>query len=121
MASLPTDTAGNNFSPDFGFTKQNQSKKKIVRFGDGYEQRLSFGINQNPLTFNFSFSNILEADADILTNFFDAREVDGASFTYQPPTESSPISFVVEGSYKKTIPYAGRAKVVVTFRQVFEP
>tara|TARA_R100000654_G_scaffold24855_1_gene48069 strand:+ start:1011 stop:1376 length:366 start_codon:yes stop_codon:yes gene_type:complete len=121
MASLPTDSAGNTFSPDYGLVQTNESKTRVVAFGDGFEQRLTFGINQNPKKFKMTFKNISETDCDILTNFFDARAVDGASFTYQIPTETSAMSFVVDGSYSKTTPSANLATLQVTFRQVFEP
>tara|TARA_R100000231_G_scaffold135135_1_gene109335 strand:- start:1302 stop:1673 length:372 start_codon:yes stop_codon:yes gene_type:complete len=108
-------------NPDFGLTKQNKPNTRIVKFGDGYEHRVSFGLNQNPKTFNLTFKNLSEADADILTNFFDARAVDGDSINYTVPTESSAMKFVVEGGYTKTVNFANLATVKVTFRQVFEP
>ncbi len=108
-------------NPDYGLTTQNKPNTRVVKFGDGYEHRISFGLNQNPKTFNLTFKNISEADADILTNFFDARAVDGDSINYTVPTESSAMKFVVEDGYTKTINYANLATVRVTFRQVFEP
>tara|TARA_R100000773_G_C4159163_1_gene77779 strand:- start:84 stop:455 length:372 start_codon:yes stop_codon:yes gene_type:complete len=107
-------------SPDFGIVKQNKPKTRVVSFGDGYEHRVSFGLNQNPKIFNLTFKNISEADADILTDFLDARELDGDSINYTVPTESSAMKFVVQGGYSKTINYANLATVKFTFRQVFE-
>ena len=43
----------------------------------------------NPKTFNLTFKNISEADADILTNFFDDRAEDGDNISYTIPTESA--------------------------------
>ena len=61
-----------------------------------------------------------QVDADRLTDFLDERAVDGANFTYTVPGESA-MNFVVEGGYNKSVPYLNRARVQVTFRQVFEP
>ena len=119
MANLPNTAAGSSFVPTFGTIKRNAPNTRIVKFGDGYEHRTSFGLSQNPKIFNLTFEES-EADADTLTNFFDTIAVTGANFAYTIPTESS-MNFVVDGGYTKTININGRAKVQVTFRQVFEP
>ena len=121
MANLPNTAAGTAFVPTYNSRKTNAPNTRIVKFGDGYEHRVSFSLNQNPKTFNLTFKNISEADADILTDFFDERAVDGDSINYTVPTESSAMKFVVEGGYTKTVNYANIATVKVTFRQVFEP
>ena len=119
MATLPNTAAGTAFTPIYGVTKRNSPNTRIVKFGDGYEHRTSFGLNQNAKTFSLTFEES-EADADTLTNFLDERVIDGANFQYQVPTENQ-MNFVVEGGYDKTITLNGRAKIQVTFRQVFEP
>jgi len=63
---------------------------------------------------------VSETDADTIETFLDARAVDSASFTFTPPGESSSSQFVCE-SWNKSIPYLNRARVQVTFREVFEP
>ena len=119
MANLPNKADTSAFVPLYGTTKSNAPNTRIVKFGDGYEHRISYGLSQNAKTFNLTFEES-EADADTLTDFLDARAVDGANFRYTVPTESA-MNFVVEGNYRKTITYNGRARVQVTFRQVFEP
>tara|TARA_R100000234_G_scaffold117458_2_gene95963 strand:+ start:334 stop:702 length:369 start_codon:yes stop_codon:yes gene_type:complete len=116
---LPLTAASTAFVPKYNFKKSNSPNTRVVKFGDGYEHRTTFGLNQNALTFNLTFE-VSETDADRLTNFFDTIAVSGANFSYQVPGESSMI-FVVEGNYSKTVPYLNRARVQVTFRQVFEP
>lgn len=120
MANLPNTAAGTAFVPIYNLSKRNIPNTRVVSFGDGYEHRVSFSLNQNAKTFNLTFE-VSEADADTLTNFLDERAVDGANFTYTVPTESSAMNFVLEGGYNKTVPYLNRARVQVTFRQVFEP
>ena len=119
MANLPNKADTSAFVPLYGTTKSNAPNTRIVKFGDGYEHRISYGLNQNAKTFNLTFE-VSEADADTLTNFLDERAVDGANFTYTVPGESA-MNFVVEGGYNKSVPYLNRARVQVTFRQVFEP
>ena len=116
---LPLTAANTAFVPKYNFKKSNAPNTRVVKFGDGYEHRTTFGLNQNALSFNLTFE-VSEADADTLTNFFDTIAVNGRNFSYTVPGESSMI-FVVEGGYNKTVPYLNRARVQVTFRQVFEP
>lgn len=115
MATFP------NISPTYGASKKNAPNVRTVKFADGYEHRLLFGIaaHQNPKTFNFTFE-VSETDADTIETFLDARALDQESFTYTPAGESSSMQFVCE-SWNKSIPYNNRATVTATFREVFEP
>jgi len=113
MATFPSIT------PTYGVQKRSQPNTRITQFGDGYEQRTTFGLNQNPKIFNLTFE-VSETDADTIETFLDARAVDSASFTFTPPGESSSSQFVCE-SWNKSIPYLNRARVQATFREVFEP
>jgi len=113
MATFPSIT------PTYGVKKTSKPNTKTVKLGDGYEHRLLFGLNQNPKIFNLTFE-VSETDADTIETFLDARAVDSASFTFTPPGESSSSQFVCE-SWNKSIPYLNRARVQVTFREVFEP
>ena len=116
--SFPTDSNGNQFLPQYSLRKNNAPKTRVVAFGDGFEQRITFGINQNPKTFSLTF-DVSETDSDTIETFLDARGVDGASFTYTVPGESS-MSFVCL-DWRKQIPYLNRSTITATFRQVFEP
>ena len=90
-----------------------------MRFGDGYEQRTSLGINQNPKIYSLTFE-VSETDADTIETFLDARAADNASFDFTPPGEGSSSKFVCE-DWSKSIPYLNRANIQATFREVFEP
>ena len=124
MATFPS------IKPTYGQQKRSAPLTRTVRFADGYEHRLIFGLpqNQNPKVFNFTY-NVSESDnfnntgissADTIENFLDARANDSASFTFTPPGESSSSQYVCE-SWNKSIPYVNRARVQATFREVFEP
>ena len=113
MADFP------DFDPAPGMTKSSAPATRKVQFGDGYESRLLFGLNQNPKTYSFTF-RVSEEESDTIEAFLDARAADSASFTYTPPGESSSSNFVCE-SWTKTIPFIDRAEIQATFRQVFEP
>ena len=113
MATFPSIT------PTYGLQKSSAPNIRKVQFGDGYEARLTYGINQNPKVFNLTFE-VSETDADTIETFLDARAADYASFDFTPPGESSASKFVCE-QWSKSIPYLNRATIQATFRQVFEP
>jgi len=114
MATFPS------IFPDYGAQKSSAPATRKVQFGDGYEQRLEFGLNQNPKSWSLSFTNITETESDTIETFLDARADDNASFDWQPPGSSVTYKWVCE-TWSKSIPYANRATIQATFRQVFEP
>jgi|TARA_Y100000033_G_C2750591_1_gene113661 phage-related protein len=113
MATFPSIT------PTYGLQKNSAPVVRTVRFGDGFEQRTSLGINQNPKVYSLRFE-VSETDADTIETFLDARAADNASFDFTPPGEGSSSKFVCE-DWNKSIPYLNRATISATFRQVFEP
>ena len=113
MATFPSIT------PTYGIQKSSAPQVRKVQFGDGFEKRLSYGLQQNPKTFNLTFQ-VSETDADTIETFLDARAADNAAFDFTPPGESSSSKFVCE-TWSKSIPYLNRATIQATFRQVFEP
>ena len=113
MAVFPSIT------PTYGVQKSSAPVVRKVQFSDGYEARLTFGLNQNPKTYNLTFE-VSETDSDTIETFLDARADDNASFDFTPPGESTSSKFVCE-QWSKSIPYLTRARIHTTFRQVFEP
>ena len=115
MATFPS------IKPTYGQRKKSAPLTRTVRFADGYEHRILFGLaqHQNPKVFNFTFA-VSEVEADEIEPFLDARANDSDSFTFTPPGESSSSEFVCE-KWSKSIPYNNRATIQATFREVFEP
>ncbi len=115
MATFPS------INPKYGLTKRSAPNVRTVRFQDGYEHRIIFGLaaHQNPKTVSLTF-DVSETDADTIETFLDARAEDGTSFDFTPPGEGSSSKFVCEG-WNKSIPYLNRATIQATFREVFEP
>ena len=115
MATFPSIT------PKYGQQKRSAPNVRTVKFQDGYEHRILFGLaaHQNPKSYSLTFE-VSETDADTIETFLDARAEDGASFDFTPPGESSSSKFVCQ-SWSKSIPYLNRAIIQTTFREVFEP
>ena len=114
MATFPS------IAPKYGQQKRSKPLTRTVRFADGFEHRILFGLaeHQNPKIFNFTFE-VSESDADTIETFLDAR-AGTESFDFTPPGESSSSKFVC-GTWSKSIPYLNRATIQATFREVFEP
>ena len=93
-------------------------KVNVLSFGDGFEQRLTEGLNQNPLSVNLTFE-LSQTDADTAITFLNARVEDGASFDYTLPSETSSRKFVCT-SFPRSIPFLNRVTLSCVFREVFE-
>mgnify|MGYP003134745295 CR=1 FL=1 len=113
MATFPSIT------PTYGLTKSSSPTVRQTQFGDGYIQRTVFGLNQNLKTYNPTWRNISETDADTISDFLDAR-AGSESFDWTPPGESSASKFLCQ-SWSKSIPYNNRATIQATFKEVAEP
>lgn len=123
MATFDDSTVGTSTggtTPDFGSSRKSQPNVRKVQFGDGYEVRLTYGLNQNPRVWDLKWTAKDSTDADAIEAFFDARAADNASFDWTPLDESSSSKWVVE-SWQREHQYANVNTITATFRQVFEP
>lgn len=113
MATFPS------YKPVYSASKKSEPRIRKTSFGDGYEQRISFGINTNPKEWSLEF-NLADEDAIIVEAFLDARGLDSESFTWTPPDSSTAYKWVC-ASWNKELFDIGRNRITATFRQVFEP
>ena len=114
MATFPSIT------PTYsGFSKRSRPRARTIRFQDGFEHRIVFGLaqHQNPKVYNLSF-NVTETQSDEIETFLDARG-GTESFDFTAPGETSSQKFVCQ-RWSKSIPYNNRAIIDATFREVFE-
>jgi phage-related protein len=113
MATFPSIT------PTYGAQKTSQPKVRQVQFGDGYSQRLTVGLNQDPKVWSLTWE-VSETDSDTIEAFLNARAADGASFDWTPPDEATAYKWICY-EWSKSIPYLSRATIQASFTQVFEP
>ena len=106
-------------NPTYNTRINTNTDQIVVSFGDGFEQRLTQGLNRNPLTVNLTFE-LSQSDADTAIAFLDARISDGASFNFTLPSESTARKFVCE-RFPRSIPFLNRVRLSCVFREVFEP
>ena len=53
---------------------------------DGYQQRTTFGLNQDPKVWALTF-NVKDSDADTIETFLENEAKNGTSFDWSPPDE----------------------------------
>jgi len=122
MATFDDTTVGTSTggtTPDFGASRKSAPAVRSVKFGDGYEQRLVFGLNQNPKEWSLTWTAKSNSDADAIEAFFDARGGQ-ESFDWTPLDEATPSKWVVS-EWNREFRYANVNTITATFRQVFEP
>ena len=112
MATFPS------YKPVYSASKKSAPKVQTIAFGDGYEQRVTVGINQNPKEWSLTF-DVTDADADIIENFLDARAADAANFTWTPPDSTTTYKWVC-AEWNRELYEFQRSRINATFRQVFE-
>jgi phage-related protein len=57
------------FTPDFGLDEQHEPRILRTPMGDGYEQRLAFGLQTQPVVLNLTFANRSLAEAEAIDRF----------------------------------------------------
>ena len=113
MATFPS------YNPQYSATKHSQSNLRITQFGDGYQQRTTFGLNQDPKVWNLTF-NVDDEDADEIETFLEARGKDGASFDWSPPDTATTFKWICR-SFNREMFEFDRNRITASFEEVFEP
>jgi phage-related protein len=113
MATFPAIT------PTYGAQKSSRPNVRTVQFGDGYQARLTYGLNQNPKIWSLTWE-VSETDADTIETFLNNRAADNASFDWTPLDEATSYKWICP-EWNKSVPYKNRATITATFQQVFEP
>lgn len=122
MATFDDATVGvaaGQTTPDFGAQRKSEPKVRRTSFGDGYENRITFGLNQDPKIWDLRWSAKSNSVADAIEAFFEAR-AGAESFDWTPINAATSYKFVVE-SWNREYQYADICTITASFRQVFEP
>ena len=115
MATFPSIT------PQYSTQETKKLENQVVKLGDGYQQRLVFGLPANKRLINLNLSfNVSTTDATTIDNFLDARFDDQASFDFTPPHHSSVLKFICKRRSRTAI-LNNRVVMNLLFEQVAEP
>lgn len=113
MATFPS------IAPIFNAVKSSQPNIRTTRFADGYEQRIRFGLHQDPKEWSLTFM-VNTTDASSIETFLEARAFDGQSFDWTPPDDTTSYKWFCD-TWNKDLLGDSFYKISATFRQVFEP
>ena len=83
-----------NIKPTYGQVKNQAPKQRVIALGDGYEHRLTVGLQQNPKEYNLTFV-VSQTEAEVIDGFLRSRKFKNESFTYTPEGEG----FTKTGTY----------------------
>lgn len=109
-------------TPDKGMSRQATPRVRVSKFGDGYEQRLTDGLNPIAETWQVTFNNRSYDEIDDITGFF-ASLKGATSFNLTIPDETAGgeriIKVVVE-TYTQNYNFDGFYSASATLRRVYE-
>lgn len=111
--------------PDKTLTRQTKPNVLLSAFGDGYEQRISNGINNIKETYNLSFRYRTKADIDDIVDFLDTK-AGVTKFTFTIPDTNNTTRTgeedvqVVCDTYNTNFEYDDFYSLTATFRRVYE-
>lgn len=111
---MPTFPA---YEPLYGASKSSRPAARKVQFGDGYSQRIIFGINQDPKEWTLEF-NVSETEALEIETFLETQ-AGATSFDWTPPDSTTSYKWLCS-EWSKSIEQPYRATIRATFVQVFD-
>ena len=124
MAIGFTDLTSTNRVPDKALSRKVTPRVQLAQFGDGYEQRLSTGINPLQESYDVAFTNRARAEADDIIAFFENKK-GSTNFNFTIPDTNSggneKIIKVVCDDWSLSYLNAEASSISATFRRVYEP
>lgn len=84
--------------PDKSLSRSSKPKVHLATFGDGYEQRLSDGINSIKQVFNVSFGTRTKEEIDDIVGYFDSLKGSTSfNFTIPDSNQTSDVGSLTAG------------------------
>jgi phage-related protein len=111
------DTFSPDPAPEVTSSQTSKFRVNVARFGDGYEQRVSGGINPQELTAKLVWRVLSNTEANTLETFF-ADHPGWVTFDYTLPWEATARKWVLDPGYSRTATGAQRASLTATIREV---
>lgn len=106
------------WTPSFDATEVSKPRVRKFEAGDGYQQRIRFGLNTDPKEWNLQFLNRDDNERDEILAFLEARNA-VESFDWIPPRGATG-KYICE-QWQATLSSCNNNQIRATFTQVFEP
>ena len=118
--TLPeTPSTAFSYTPDYAAAKSHETQSRATAFGDGYKQRLVFGLQPQKEEWRLAFNDRTDAERDLIRSYLRGAKAVTA-FTWTDPINSQSIRVVCD---EWSIQYSNfnNNAIQATFRRVFEP
>lgn len=106
------------YVPSFEATESSKPRVRKFQAGDGYEQRIRFGLHTDPKEWTLTFAERSDTERDSILAFLEAR-AGAESFDWTPPRGTAG-KYVCE-EWQLTMRNYNFNTIQATFREVFEP
>ena len=106
------------FTPSFTASLEEQPIIRRVKFGDGYEQRLPYGLNTQPKKWSLQFLNRTDTERNNILTFLRAR---GAAESFDWTDPNSYVGKWICAQWNTSQESCNFNKITATFQEVFEP
>jgi len=106
------------YTPSFEATEASKPRVRKFQAGDGYEQRIRFGLHTDPKEWSLTFANRTDTERNNILAFLEARG-GVESFDWTPPRGTAG-KYVCE-EWQATLSNCNNNQIQATFREVFEP
>jgi phage-related protein len=94
-----TDYGSLSAIPDRGLQRSAKQKTRKIKFGDGYEQRMTKGINNTDETYNVSFKNRTKQDIDNIAGYLNSLNgITAFSFTVPDNATTEELTGILDGN-----------------------
>lgn len=106
-----------SWSPSYAGTFDNAPRVKVIKFGDGYEQRAKDGISSVLLNLDLVFDNRDINECSAIEHFLNAREAT-ESFLFTPPPPYSKKKRFVCRTWQNSNVFYNNFAIKVKFEEV---
>lgn len=109
------------WKPSYQTQSNFEPKVSVIRYGDGYEKRVSDQINFNLLNFELNFEGLTLDEATAILHFLTARNAKQAFIYYPSPPYSIPTTeakLFVCRKWNSTNPFFNNFSVRASFEEV---
>lgn len=107
------------WTPSYGAQETSRPVVRSMRFGDGYEQRLSYGLNTDLKVWSLAFNNVSTAEKDQITGFLEARG-GSQNFNWTTPGPNGVVGAYICQEWDVTAVAPGRWTINASFREVVD-
>ena len=112
-------TTAFSYIPDYAASQSYETQSTAMQFGEGYRQRLLFGLRPQKEEWRLVFNNRTNTERDLIRNYLRGAKAVTA-FAWTDPRTAQPIKVVCD---KWSTEYSNfnNSAIQATFRRVFEP